>query len=206
MKRIIFLAFVITACFACAPKIPHIVKEPMLSSDLAPAPGRATVVFVRSSSRAAEMPFALHDNGTIIGVVKGGNCSIYSASPGQRVFDAFGYTGRNRYAFLEADLAADRTYYILVEPRTAPVVRNSPDLRPIRNGSEDWGNLPGWLAQCNVTALSDETLAWDQKASRKNRKYLGLNFDAWKKKTDDTTEKAVKPEDGLRPPPIGPAW
>lgn len=205
MKKIILIAAVVNFCFACMPAIPHNVKASMESIAQKPAPGKATVVFVRTSAYLPGLPFALHDGEKVIGVVKGGNCAVYSAAPGQHVFDAFikkgtGMDGRNRYMFIDAELAPDRTYYILVRPYVIPFAGAFADLEPIRDGNDHWKNLPAWLDRCSVTEVNEETIAWDRQMSVKNREIRAKDDECWRRKDAERVKKSIKPADGVKSP------
>ncbi len=206
MKRIILIVALVNFCFACAmPAIPHDVKQSTESLTQKPSRGEATVVFVRASKLMSGLPLALHDGEKIIGVVKGGNCAVYSASPGKHIFDAFikkgaGMDGRNRYMFIDADLAPNRTYYILVRPYVIYFAGVFTDLEPIRNGNEHWNNLPDWLSKCSVTEVNEKTLSWDEKMAAKNKKIRATDDEGWRRKDEERVKKAIKPQDGVKSP------
>jgi len=157
----------------------------------APAEGKALVVLFLASKRSGGTHATLADDGTFITHLVKRTCFFYQAEPGHRIFSVVGEAAD----FLEADLEAGKTYYILVAPRMgAWKARFS--LVAFTEEFKDWGKREDWLKSCKVVTPTPRALEWaeDKKAEleEKRERY----FAKWQEKPEAEKPRLVA-EDGL---------
>jgi len=165
------------------------------------AEDETTVVFMRYSAVGAAIKatvYEITDGKTIfIGIMKNKTKINYPTTPGKHTFMVVSEAAD----FMEADLAAGKTYYAMVTPRTgAWKARFS--LIPIRkDGTTDFSTnsekFEKWTANTTLVTTDDEARAWyeDHKDSvdEKHAKY----WPKWQEKSAaDITERTLLPSDG----------
>ncbi|MCK9420299.1 MAG: hypothetical protein M0R70_13055 [Nitrospirae bacterium] len=209
IKRNILLAVVLLFSFSCAPSIPYTVKESLQAGFPTPSNDKATVVFVRPDFYALDVPFALYDDEKIIGVVKGlKNCTITQVSAGKHIFAVLTLqktgilgAGRDRYMFIDAELANGKIYYIYVRPYGIFSAGFFSDLEPVKENNEYWNKLPEWLYDCTLTEINNETHEWDLETAKVHKRERDEDYKDWLQ-DKERQRKAIKPEDGLTAPVI----
>jgi len=160
-----------------------------------------TVVFMRYSAVGAAIKatvYEITDDKTIfIGIMKNKTKINYPTTAGTHTFMVVSEAAD----FMEADLAAGKTYYAMVTPRTgAWKARFS--LIPIRNGgstdfSTDSKKFEKWTSKTTLVTTDDEARAWYEahkdSVDKKHAKY----WSKWQEKSAaDLTERTLLPGDG----------
>ncbi|WP_196139450.1 hypothetical protein [Aliikangiella sp. G2MR2-5] len=164
--------------------------------------GKAQVVFMRSSFVGGAINASLYDvtNGDIkfIGIIANDTKIAYSVSPGKHRFMVVSEAAD----FMEAELAAGKTYYSIVTPRMG-FWKARFSMWPIRNDNESQYNLnskdfKGWLTGTDLVENSEKSLQWYEKnkvsVANKFAEYLTV----WKQKSaNDLAERTLNPADGI---------
>jgi hypothetical protein len=131
------------------------------SSITLPASGQAKVIFVRPSptGRGSATTFRIHEGEVLIGILPHKSYFVYECSPGRHIFS----TSYEDVALLEANLLANRIYYIEVAARVGWVTEQV-DMISIHPGSRSktWSRLPQILPKLRETAVSPELAAHDR--------------------------------------------
>jgi hypothetical protein len=141
-----------------------------------PEEGKALVVFMRASFVGSAISASVYDapdNDThFIGVVQNKQKMAYQATPGAHRFMVIAENAD----FLDANLEAGKTYYVLISPRMG-VWKARFSLFPIRHASADEYNLQSadfkeWQAKTRFVVTSPDGEAWyeDNKASVAEKK------------------------------------
>lgn len=145
---------------------------------VAPPPDKAVVVFMRPSSVGALIKASVYDvsddGQEFIGIIKPKQQIAYTVAPGKRLFMVMAENGD----FLDADLAAGKTYHVLVSPRMG-VWKARFSLLPV-HGDDDTGHRVD----------SDEFRKWQSKARWVAR---GPGADEWyAEHREDIARKKVR--------------
>lgn len=170
------------------------------SQQISPSdPGRAKVVFMRSSMVAAAIGCDLFEvvNGELrfIGQLPTGNKIVFETTPGEKVFMAYGTAAD----FMLADLAGGKTYYSIVRPNWgtggfAPTpIRTRDATEPDQSSQE----FRGWLSGTKLIEPNESAPAW----FAQNRKRLqDIYADYWgrfqRKTAVEKAERTLQPQDG----------
>lgn len=137
---------------------------------IAPRRDLAVVVFVQPTKRSYDWA-AIYEDDRFVAVVQDRTHAVHEAVP-----------GAHRYAvvseaadFLDADLAAGRVYFVLVQPRMGGV-RMRYSLLPIAPDRESWDELPAWLAETHAVTPNQRAFSWVEThrdgAARLRERYL----------------------------------
>jgi len=167
MKRLL----VLLAGFACSILIAGCVatsKDMVRSTATShqPEPGKALVVFMRPSRYGGAIQSSVYDTSsasdTFIGIVSSGTKVAYQADPGHHLFMVQGENAD----FMNADLDAGKTYYVLVSPRMG-MWKARFSLLPIHNDtaakySLKSPNFQKWQADTQFVDKSATADAWYQ--------------------------------------------
>jgi hypothetical protein len=207
MGKLVIALTLTLLCTACMPSISHTVVESSQALMQPPSREMATVVFVRAGSYLGGLPFALYDGDKIIGVLDSKECVVATVSQGKHLLSSFIkkgalMDGRNRYAFMDAELASGRIYYVLVRPYVIYFAGAFSELEPIREKNdpkEYWKKLSEWLSDCKVTGMTDATLVWGKEMYSDNASEREKDYADWTK-DENRPKKAMLIEDGIELP------
>jgi hypothetical protein len=155
-------AIILTACAYLTPPIEPGYGMQELAADkapVAPAPGKAVVVFLRPSSAAYYQDlsvFEVKDNqALLVGVVLAKTKVAYQVEPGKRVFMLV--KGEPQQQFMTADLLPNRTYYVIVDTRWSNLMRSVGFvLEPVRGTELDSPAFESYLAVCRWVEKTSE--------------------------------------------------
>ena len=117
-----------------------------------PAPGKAKVVFFRSSTMGSAVVFNVHDGEKLAAVLPYKSLGVYECDPGRHMFSST----MGSVSVLDAELLPDRIYYVMVSAGSTFRALH-PD-RPDRY----WARMPAWLPQLRETVVSPEASARDR--------------------------------------------
>ena len=155
MQRWLLTTFLLLALAACGG------GAQMTPAGEAPAirQGEAMVVFMRSSFVGSAIAASVFDvSGTqtkFIGVLNNGTKIAYPVNPGEHTFMVVSESAD----FMQAMVAAGRTYYALATPRPG-MWKARFSFRPVRQHELDGGEFAGWSSATQFVANSPETLNW----------------------------------------------
>jgi hypothetical protein len=186
----VLAAMVLTACFASHYRLTE-------ETGIVPRPSgdKATIVFLRPTTVGFGADFRVYEGERLMGVVGSKTYVYYDMSPGKHTFAALSYGGNSvaNVYYLEADLAAGKTYYVLMRPLysfTSIFVI----LNPLTPKDDEWKQVKTWLSECRRTELVEEAYVWEKKNADQIIKARKRADVEWSTKTD---VKPIRPEDGI---------
>jgi hypothetical protein len=186
----VLLVVLLTACFASNYR-----RTEEAGTVPKPSPGKSMVVFLRPATVGFGADFRVYEGERLMGVVGSETYVYYEMSPGKHSLAALSYSGNsvgNMY-YLETDLAANKTYYVLMRPlyafTTIFVI-----LEPITPKDDQWKQVGALLSQCRRSELVEEAYAWEQKNADQIRTARRKADIEWQTKQD---KRPIKPEDGM---------
>jgi len=155
---LMFLA-IVSLISGCAGTVVHMQELAADKAPVAPAPGKAAVVFLRPSfmgSLIQSSVFEVKDNQSLlVGIVAAKAKVAYEVEPGKRLFMAVGESAD----FMTADLLPNRTYYVLIEPRMG-LWKARFGFRPVGGKELDSPDFKSSLAECKWVAKTDAAENW----------------------------------------------
>jgi hypothetical protein len=167
----------------------------------APPTGKALVVFMRPTSFGGAIKATVYDVSSsepqFLGISSRKTKIAYVADPGKHVFMVVGENAD----FMDADLVADKTYYVLVSPRMG-MWKARFSLLPIRNDAGKEGiqgpSFAKWNSKSKWIQRGPGADAWyaEHKAdiADKQAKYLAK----WNARpAAEKTDQYLRPEDGV---------
>jgi hypothetical protein len=128
---------------------------------ISPTPDKAVVCFMRPSGFRSNIVINVYDGDKVIGNSFAKYQFDYLVNPGKHLFVAV--TNMDNTAFMEAELEAGKTYYVLAQVLDVDT-KEIVDLTPVNVGSALWDKVKEYenslgKTQPNVAALN----AWDMK-------------------------------------------
>jgi len=176
----------------------------MEPDEAGPGDDAATVVFMRSSAVGSMIKASIYevtdDKTVFIGIMKNNTKISYPASPGKHTFMVVSEAAD----FMEADLAAGKTYYGMITPRTgAWKARFS--MVPIRNGgATDFSigskDFEKWVKKTKPVTVDSESEAWYQEHKDSVESKRQDYWAKWLQKSPaELAERTLNPGDGILP-------
>jgi hypothetical protein len=155
-----------------------------------PAPGKAMIYFVRSTTLGSAVKVKLYADGKFLGLVMSQTFIAYECDPGKHEFIA----AAENAGFLEADLAADRVYLVEVAIHMGAWKART-HFETARAGSDALRDIEDELPNVHPVQTTAEGRAWVAERQAK--------FDETIRKFRDKGEEfeALKPGDGFENPP-----
>ena len=150
-----FLAIVL--CVGCSVRSDLMTPTGVGAAALAPDPGKALVVFLRPTLTGYAIQAAVYDGERFIGIVSRHTAVPYQAEPGAHRFMVVSEAAD----FLDAELAAGRTYFVDVAPRMG-AWRARFSLLPL-SAERDARDVATWLAESTVVAPNADAQAWAER-------------------------------------------
>jgi hypothetical protein len=121
--------------------------------------GESLVVFMRPSGFGQAIAASVFDvsgpETKFIGIVNYGSKVAYAVKPGEHTFMVVSEAAD----FMQAKVAAGRTYYALVTPRPG-LWKARFSFRPVRQHELDGGEFAGWSSATQFVENSPQTLNW----------------------------------------------
>lgn len=167
-----------------------------------PAPGKAMVVFLRSSGLGGAIQSSVYDTGdqdTFIGIVSTGYKTAYQAEPGHHRF----MVQAENADFLEADVDAGKTYYVLVSPRigwwkarfSLLPIRNDPSSKQHQVNSAEFRE---WMEKTSWVDLTPDAEQWYREHAAEVREKKLDYLKKWAEMAPaDKAELTLHREDGV---------
>lgn len=123
----------------------------------APAPGKATVYFMRPSSMGYAVKFQIWDGTYFVGLSQARCYFAYQCDPGKHLFLGI---AENKVA-IQADLEAGKSYYIGTGARMG-AMKARMVFTPVTLGSELWDKVDDYKRSLNFVAVVEEARAkWE---------------------------------------------
>lgn len=197
--RTLFAVSVIALLSGCAS------SKMMVQEDqqLAPPPeGKAQVVFLRSTFVGSAIQASVFDvtsgEPEFIGIISNNTKFAHASDPGKRVFMVVSEAAD----YMEADLAAGKTYYAMVTPRMgAWKARFS--MHPVRNGGSgeyqyDSDRFKSWLKSTQFVDNTPESETWAVENLDNIKGKHARYWEVWQQKTPEALEeRTLKADDGV---------
>ena len=143
----------------CAGTVVHMQELAADKAPVAPAPGKAAVVFLRPSGLGFGVQssvFEVKDNQSLlVGVVAAKAKVAYEVEPGKHLFMAIGESAD----FMTADLLPNRTYYVQIEPRMG-FWKARFGLKPVGGKELDTPEFKSSLAECRWVVKTEAAENW----------------------------------------------
>ncbi len=143
----------------CAGTVVHMQELAADKAPVAPAPGKAAVVFLRPSGLGFAIQssvFEVKDNGSLlVGIVAAKAKVAYQVEPGKRLFMVIGENAD----FMTADLVPNKTYYVLVSPRMG-LWKARFGLEPVRGKELDSLEFRNSLVECKWVEKTGASENW----------------------------------------------
>jgi hypothetical protein len=167
-----------------------------------PAADKAQVIFMRPSSFGGAVQSTVFDvtagEPEFIGIVSSGAKVSLMVAPGKHVFMVVSEAAD----FLEADLAAGKTYYAVVSARFgAWKARFS--LHPVRNGAPgdyqyESEEFQSWQKKVRFVENTSDSIAWFEANKADVKEKQAKYWEVWQQKPPaDKAERTLLPEDGV---------
>lgn len=164
------------------------------SAILKPEPGKALVVFMRPSvlgSAVQSSVFEIQDNQpALVGIVAAKAKVAYQAAPGSHLFMVIGENAD----YMQADLLADRTYYVQVSPRMG-MWKARFGLEPVKPATLDTAAFKSELADCAWVEKTAQSDSWARENMSSVLAKHSEYFKEWQAKPADQ-KPALAPADG----------
>ena len=169
---------------------------------VAPSAGKAQVVFMRSTFVGSAIQASVFDvtsgEPEFIGIISNDTKLAHVTDPGKRVFMVVSEAAD----YMEANLAAGKTYYSMVTPRMgAWKARFS--MHPVRNsgGGEfqyDSRQFQDWLEKTRFVTNTAESTAWAKENLSNIKDKHARYWEVWKQKSPaDLAERTLNADDGV---------
>jgi hypothetical protein len=160
LRSLALIILAITSLISgCAGTVVHMRELAVDKAPVAPAPGKAAVVFLRPSG----MGFAIQSSvfevkgnqSLLVGIIAAKTKVAYQVEPGKRLFMAIGESAD----FMTADLLPNRTYYVIVAPRMG-LWKARFGLEPVRATELNSPEFKSSLADCRWVEKTDASENW----------------------------------------------
>jgi hypothetical protein len=197
-KSLLFTAVVLLASGCASTKM--VVKEDQTL--VAPATEQSQIIFLRSTFVGSAIQSSIYDvtvgEPEFIGILSNDTKLAHTVDPGKHVFMVVSEAAD----FMEADLAAGKTYFSMVTPRMgAWVARFS--MHPVRNGAAgdfqySSDRFQGWLAKTKFVENTAESYAWFEAGRDSIKGRQEKYWTVWQEKTAEAlARRRLNPNDGI---------
>ena len=155
-----------------------------------PAPGQALVYFVRPQFLGAAIKTKLFADGELLSILGAGTWTVWEGPPGKHEFA----TESENAGLLEAELAADRIYFVQVAIHMGAMKART-NFEVVCKGSEAEEEVGKKYHEAEQALLTDEGRQW----VAKNRADIDRTIAKYRAKGEEI--EYLKPEDGAPAPP-----
>jgi hypothetical protein len=176
----------------CAGHSDYMASVPAENAHYAPKPDKAMIVFMRPSGLGFAVQSSVFDvtSGTpeFIAIVPAKKKVAHEVAPGKYRFMVIGENAD----FMDADLAAGKTYYAVVAPGMG-MWKARFYFEPVKTAGAS-SDLAGWLADCEWVENTPQALDWSRGAMASVQGKKSDYLPDWMKATDKSVLAAA---DGL---------
>ena len=174
------LALLVSGCGT----IKYMQEMPAGTAVKAPAPGKAMVVFMRSSFLGQAIGSSVfeirNDNPELVGLVANKTMVAHEVDAGRRLF----MTVSESADYMSADLAPGRTYYAFVTPRMG-AFRARFSLAPVKKGGELSKDAESCIKECRLVAKTPESESWARENMANVLSKHAENYPRWNQKAEN---------------------
>lgn len=193
IARIVFVAALTLLASGCG-TVKYMQEMPAGSTVQAPKPGKAMVVFMRSTFVGQAITASLfeirNDNPELVALVANNTKVAYEVDPGKRLFMVVSESAD----YMSADVAANRTYYAFVIPRMG-AFRARFSLAAVNRGGDKSQDAQSCLKSCRLVQKSSESDAWARENMSDIRSKHAQNYSRWNQKPSNE-KPHLSPGDG----------
>jgi hypothetical protein len=129
---------------------------------------------------------AAQETSTFVGILPARRRIAYSAKPGRTRFMAVGRIA----TFLDAELAADRTYYVRVTPEVEGW-RSRFALKPVTAFEQGTAKFREWFEACAPVENTDRSRAWAARTAADVERKKAVYFAEWQARQERPTLRAA---------------
>ncbi|MGD8113210.1 hypothetical protein ACQEXU_21085 [Vibrio sp. TRT 21S02] len=190
LKKIAMILFVLITASGCATQSNHMVKVAPENAITKPEEGKALVHFMRPSSFGGAIQSTVYDDSNYIGTVSAKTRLAYQAEPGKHMFMVIGENAD----FLEAELLADKIYYILVSARMG-VWKARFSLNPA-SGEVPQEQIDNWFNSTSEVVVNESGLNWAKEKEKEIESLRSKYLPKWQQK-DEEDKQRIKAESGI---------
>jgi hypothetical protein len=192
--RICLVAALALIASGCA-TVRYMKEMPPGSAVQAPKPGKAMVVFMRSTFLGKAIGASVfeirNDNPELVGLVANDTKVAYEVDPGRHLFMVVSESAD----YMSADLAPNRTYYAFVDPRMG-AFRARFSLAAVNRDGKRSQAAQNCLKDCRLVENTPESEGWARANMSDIRSKHAANYSRWNQKP--TNEKPhLAREDGV---------
>lgn len=188
--RLIGIVLLVLLTTACAGPLRGMKETGAPAATPAPPAGQANVVFMRPSSLGVAIASSVFemrgDQNLFIGHVPAKRKIVHTVAPGPVRFMVVSEAAD----FLQADLVAGKTYYVLVTPRFG-VWRARFSLRPVTAAELDGKEFREWFDDCVWVETTDEARDWARRSAGSVQEKRVEYLQKWEPRTDKPTLSAT---------------
>lgn len=150
---------------------------------LTPAPEKSLVIFARTTAFGGAIQATLYDNDEYIGTISANTKIAYQASPGKHMFMVIGESAD----FMEADLAAGKTYYagVIVRPG---IWKARFSFHP-NNGQVSDEELKNWISGTKLVEPNDKGWQWASQNAESVQKLKAEYLPEWNSKKESDKQR-----------------
>ncbi len=178
--RALMLAGLVTLAGCASSHMTAIKDSP---EKLTPAPGKALVVFARTSAFGGAIQATLYDEEKYIGTISANTKIAYQADPGKHMFMVLGESAD----FMEADLQAGKTYYAGVVVRMG-VWKARFSFHPNNKQISD-KELQEWMSGTKLVEPNEKGYQWAEKNAQSIQNSRAKYLPAWRAKRESDKQR-----------------
>lgn len=190
----LFLAALALLLAGCEGTVQHMREVPAAAAPVAPAPGKAMLVFMRPSGLGFAVQssvFEIKDNyPALVGIVAAKTRIAHQVDPGKYLFMVIGENAD----FMTAEVAAGKTYYVRVEPRMG-MWKARFGLQPVAQKDLAGAELASDLRDCRWVEKNAASESWASGAMVSVQSKRTEYYADWIKQPE-AERPHLRPEDG----------
>lgn len=191
--KILFLAtfLIIIGCSGTIKNMREIPDENLV---IIPEQGKSVVIFMRPESLGYQIQSSVFEiKGklpALVGIIAAETKLAYRLDPGPHLFMVVGESAD----FMTADLAPNKIYYALVEPRMG-VWKARFSFDPVHEEKVTTSDLTDWMEDCRWVEKTAESLDWAQENMPSIQAKLDKYYPVWLQK-EQSKKQHLFPIDG----------
>jgi hypothetical protein len=184
-----------TALGSCARRSKLMTATGPAGTVVAPAAGKALVVFLRPGRYGGAVQAVLYDGDALVGISSVGTAINYQATAGKHQFMVVSEVAD----FLDAELAPDKTYFVLVErgmdAGRARFWQARFTLRKL-DPRKEASDIARWRHDARPVATNERAVAWDRENRPGVLRKRDIDLRKWHEKPTDA-RPTLHTEDGI---------
>jgi len=150
-----------------------------------PSAGKTLLIFMRPSFFGGAIQSVIYDGDAYIGTLSAGKQIAYETTPGEHMFMVVSEAAD----FMQANLAADKTYYTAVVSRPG-IMRARFSFVP-QNGQIEDEKLEHWLASTTQVVVNEEGRTWAESNAESVTQKKAEYFPEWESKPEGRKQRLL---------------